>query len=321
VVGNIKFDPVAAEHLSMQGLLKKQALDSLLKNGQDSVMAFPVRAISLKTAFLALGSGKPEPMKEGRYYPIPVWPGPPNPPDGFPPPAWTTWIWIDIQGGGSGNGSVVSHVPAPGPPDPATRRPEVTYPLSGFIHFRITSAEDVAALKRPGLRVGDYAVLVGMHVTTREITRWTWQTFWWLPDANNPKEPSSPAIAGDRPKQLAGAERNYAAVPGYTMVLPQQPNTGGSNSGESVYAYNPYLEAKFDILPASIDGTYQGGLVKNNVGVLSNCMSCHAMASYATREAPNKLRYTGDRYVDLQDPLFRRRLKADFLWSIPFEAK
>ena len=31
------------------------------------------------------------------------------------------------------------------------------------------------------IEVGDYAVLTSMHIATREVDDWTWQTFWWQP--------------------------------------------------------------------------------------------------------------------------------------------
>ena len=57
-----------------------------------------------------------------------------------------------------------------------------------------------------------------MHVGTREITNWIWQTFWWDKNPNNPPAPSSKAIADSRPKELKGAARNYAMAAAYYMV-------------------------------------------------------------------------------------------------------
>src|SRR5262249_40248518 len=140
--------------------------------------------------------------------------------------------------------------------------------------------------------------------------RWTWQTFWWLPDPDNPKLPSSKSIADDRPAQLTGVARHYAMAPCYSMVLPDQPITGGLDRGKPVYAYNPYLEAF--MTPSHLKS------LMNNVGVQSNCMSCHAMACYAKYGTVESEQYIGDQYVDLQqDPRFRGKLKTDFLWSVP----
>jgi hypothetical protein len=53
--------------------------------------------------------------------------------------------------------------------------------VSDFYHVKLT-AEAAAGLntQTPGLnlKAGDYALLVAMHVSTREIADWTWQTFW-----------------------------------------------------------------------------------------------------------------------------------------------
>jgi hypothetical protein len=90
-----------------------------------------------------------------------------------------------------------------------------------------------------------------------------------------------------------------------------------------VYCYNPYLEAGFgpNNLPDSIPGKFAGKTVQNNVGVQTNCMSCHVAAAFNPKQLPNAPAYAGDRYVDLMDPRFKGTLKTDFLWSIPDFAK
>ena len=105
-----------------------------------------------------------------------------------------------------------------------------------------------------------------MHVAGREIARWTWQTFWWTPTPDDPQAPSSQAIAGLRPAQLAGAARNYAMSVAYDMTIPGQPNVGGQNVGSAIYAYNPYLEARFGPanLPNSLAGYGPDGKPANN---------------------------------------------------------
>ena len=103
------------------------------------------------------------------------------------------------------------------------------------------------------------------------------------------------------------------------MVSPPQPNTGGQNVGESIYAYNPWLEAGFGPgnLPSSQPGTYKGRPVANNVGVQTNCMSCHAQACYSTTGSQDPSLYTGDQYIDLGGSQFQGKLRVDFLWSLP----
>ena len=345
VLGFVKYDPSGAHHIIQQGLLHQPVLDSLLQNGQSDVVAFPVTSVSLKPVYQPLGSGnmlsgKPPLMAQGRYYPINVWPGPPNPAAAFPPSAWNSWVWIDVKGGGAGNGSVVTTSGNTGqPPDPTTITPAVTYGINQFVKFKIKSQADVdqinqadqqafqqfgAGADTPVINKDDEAVLLAMHVTSRETSRWTWQTFWWSANDTQPYLPSSAAIAQVRPAQLKNGARHYAGSPAYSMELPQQPITGGVNAGESVYAYNPYLEASFsaDVLPASQSGQSGGMSVANNVGVQTNCMSCHAMASYAKGNSKDlqATLYTGDRYVDLLGDMFKGNLRTDFLWSIPQNA-
>jgi hypothetical protein len=189
-------------------------------------------------------------------------------------------------------------------------------------------------------------IVQGLHITTKEIANWTWQTFWWTPDPDRPPLPSSTVLAACRPAQLQGAARHYAAAIGYSMVFPPRDESGAvyaspqarsgntpgrvepsrSNLGkptvaESVYCYNPYMETYFgpDRLPASKPGTYLGRPVANNLGVQTNCMSCHAQACFLTLPSlPDFIfpLYTGDQDIDLNGPQFQGKLKVDFLWSI-----
>ncbi len=128
---------------------------------------------------------------------------------------------------------------------------------------------------------GDFAILLGMHVTTREITRWGWQTFWWSPTPTVGTAPSSAAIVAARPPQLMGSPANYEMAIAYATEVPAQPYVGGSNAGESLYAYKPWLEAGFgpDTLLDSKPGYSQGKVVANAFGVQTNCMSCHGGAT------------------------------------------
>ena len=284
---------------------------------------------------------------DGRYYQLAAWPGPPgNEPPGpsvpFPSSAWGQCVWVDLQNGGQGKGDVDKQCDPKG----GSRTPQTTYNVNGFINFvlsddeaKLMTAQNLAQWEQAvekakqtskqtppkpnALAKGDHAILLAMHVTSREIKRWTWQTFWWEPNPDQPHFPSSPAIAKDRPAQLKGAPRNYAHAPAYSMEYPPQPNTGGKHVGNSIYAYNPWLEAGFSptVLPDSLPGTYHGKPVKNNVGIMTNCMSCHGSANYNPNNLQTAPNDTGDRYVDLDDPRFKGTLKVDFLWSIPGNAK
>jgi hypothetical protein len=207
--------------------------------------------------------------------------------------------------------------------DGSSRTDATTYPVSSMINHRLSALEAQEfnqGQPGPSAAAGDYAVLVAMHVAGREISRWTWQTFWWTPTPADPQFPSSQAIATLRPAQLSGAARRYAMALGYSMESPPQPNIGGQNAGSAVYVYNPYLEARFgpENLPDSLAGDDPGGQpAANNVGVACNCMSCHMRASYNPDSLATAPRYSGARYTDMADPRFSGTLQVDLLWSLP----
>jgi hypothetical protein len=330
---DVKFDPIAADFILANGLLSAARLTSYLNTDhKTAVPGFPNTAISLKPTYRTL-----KPLVGDRYYLLKVWPGAPPlifnqtsklwESKAFPDSVWGQCVWIDIQGSGNAGAGVDKTCAADG----SSRTSANTYGIDQFIHFQMSQTDadqiNAEASGATSVSAGDYAILVGMHVTSREITRWTWQTFWWVNDPDNPAAPSSRTIASRRPAQLAGASRHYAQCTGYDEEVPSQPNSGGSNTGETIYCYNPYLEARFtpDVLPDSQPGDTQlnGKTVKtaNNVGVQTNCMSCHGRANYNPGNVATAPQYSGARYVDLNDPVFNGVLKVDFLWSLADNAK
>lgn len=317
VKGFVKYDPTAANHIIEQQLFNGTVLTDLLNDGETSIPAFPNTAISLKPVFVgtaAATQGGPIIRIDGSNALLAIYPGsqlscedaatdkcfPANPnPNGFGPAAWPNCVWIDT----TNSSSDTSSAPVPCSSSSAT----TAYNISEFIHFQDTAS-------------GDYSVLVGMHTTTREIDRWAWQSFFWTPTPDNPPMPSSQDIANARPSQIDAAAANYAMAIGYSMVSPAQPVTGGQAQGESIYSFNPYLEAGFKTLPLAVTGTYtyEDVTVPNRVGVQSNCMSCHALATLNNSQLTV---YTGDQYIDLEDPTyFGNDLSLDFLWSIQANA-
>ncbi len=318
IAGFVKFDPTAAEHILKQELLSKPALDRLLEGGAQQIPVFPATALVVKPVFQILHANE---LIGGRYFFLKVWSGPPIAAQPWGPEKWSNGVWLDVRNGGRSMPDVRGLFGR------NARTEATTYPLSSIINYRL-SAADAAAFNESkpatGARAGDWAVLVAMHISTREIARWTWQTFWWTPWAANPPAPSSFAIASLRPRGLQGAARNYAMALGYTMLSPDQPYIGGENAGLAVYAYNPWIEAQFgpDELPDSVSGyDPEGRPAANNVGVQTNCMSCHARANYNPRGRTTAPRFSGSRYVDLTEADFVGTLQVDFLWSIARHAK
>jgi hypothetical protein len=342
VLAFVKYDPTGSKHIVDNNLFSKAQLTTLLNTDhKPSVPDFPNPSISLKPVFITISASS---LANGRYFQMKSWPGPPGlvfnqstqmwESKPFPSSAWGQCVWIDVQDTGRKPGNTVDKTCAA---NGSSRTDASTYGVDQFVKFKLskTGADFVNARMQKTLGAaftapsapGDYAVLVAMHVTSREITRWTWQTFWWSYNPDKPFAPSSAGIAADRPPQLTGAPRHYAHCVAYDEVMPPQPNSGGSNTGESVYCYNPYLEAPFSpgVLPDSQPGmTKNGGKpvkTPNNVGVQTNCMSCHEQANFNPNNVATAPNYTGDRYVDLNGPAFNGVLKVDFLWSIPGNAQ
>jgi hypothetical protein len=136
------------------------------------------------------------------------------------------------------------------------------------------------------INVGDFGVLVAMHVATKEIGNWTWQTFWWTPD------PQADPLSRDQPATVLGPFKNFAMQQAYYMTVPS-----GPTQGQNQVTFNPYLETAF-----------------TDSGTVSNCMSCHSTATWPGPTGPYPAFYGN---VNMGDPaIFANQLKLDFLWSI-----
>lgn len=309
---SVAYNPPAAKHAIGNKLFLQSTLDTYLKNGYTEIPNFPNNAITIKPVYKVISKDTPNGL-----YTFPGWPGTPNPAAAFSESSWASCVYINIKGSGAGGNSIDTGCKG--------RNAQSTFFLNNFIHQKLTQQDAQYLKAQLGVNAeeGDYAILVGMHVTTREIKRWVWQTFWWSANADRPYLPSSSNIAAVRPmKYLDAASQHYAMAVTYSMVSPAQPITGGKNVGSSVIGYNPHLEAGF--VPTvfqivrSINGT-----TTNTYGVQTNCMTCHNLALYnpktdysvkqgANRETP----YGTDYYMSLTDPTFNATLKLDFAWSI-----
>jgi hypothetical protein len=208
-------------------------------------------------------------------------------------------------------------------------------PLSAFYWQRIT-AEDSIHFTRFGAENGDFiglandtsfqavmqavrpgniGLLMAMHVTGKEIPNWTWQSFWWGYDPNDPQ------FGHDRPKTIPAPWNHYNMTVAYQMLTPQ----GGLD-----VAFNPYLET-------SLSGTIpnEGKQPPDSIswtGVTSNCMACHRRASvgYAASGQPVGALYGPDMQVNAGDSVIfivpgpggtrLPLLKTDFLWSVAIRA-
>ena len=153
-------------------------------------------------------------------------------------------------------------------------------------------ATAITALQQGTAVEGDYALLVAMHVSSREIDNWTWQTFWWSFD--------KPAIPKTQPPVTAPFDHYNMAV-GYSFTTgPDSPQ------GLNVVCYNPYLEAGFSNASFSTPG---------QLGIESNCMSCHRTAAWPFNV--NGPYFTGNGLIKPGDSYFNGTTKTDFLWGLP----
>src|SRR5207248_8689795 len=91
VVGTIKFDPTAAEHIGRQGLLRRQTLDTLLAGGAQQITPFPATAIAIKPIYQVATARA---LVEGRYFLLKAWEGPPATPQPWSPTRWPAGVWI-----------------------------------------------------------------------------------------------------------------------------------------------------------------------------------------------------------------------------------
>ncbi len=214
-------------------------------------------------------------------------------------------------------------------------------PLSAFYWIRITK-EDSIAFTQFGASNGDFiglandtsfqavieavrpgriGLLMAMHVTGKEIPNWTWQSYWW---AINPQDPQ---FGRDRPATIPEPWNHYNMTVAYYMMR---------NNGTQNIAYNPYLESSLSGSLPKPDGKPTDST--QWTGVTTNCMSCHRRASVAfyVDPKPDTVAATGalygnDMQVNANDTVvFTQRvpglpkrvplLKTDFLWSVAIRA-
>lgn len=173
--------------------------------------------------------------------------------------------------------------------------------IDEFFFRTIDNYEDVSAIvaTHPPMSQGiavagkSTAILVGMHIISKEIPSWTWNTFWWMPAGLR----DSSAAAKGRPR-LPAPWSNY--VMNTTLTAAVRGTKGDYHANPM---YNPYQEA---LLPADASG--KGGLA-------SNCLACHQQASFdvdAGRAAAPQIAPSHPP----RNTSASMRMLTGFLWSI-----
>lgn len=290
LISHVMYNASARDHILKNGLNRRSTLDRInarfdtdkTPRHERTVQRFPRDAIVIKMVWW--------PVKADGATALPVWDGPylPIQADGtyldMPAEKWPTAVWVLPPGTRS--------APATAPRSGLAMRG--SFPLESFYSFKITKRMlgrlDVS--EQDGfkdIRAGDYAVLVAMHVTTREIHNWVWATYWWH------DRPDEGHLAEHRPDTVKGKWRRFLMNTAYSMDTPGAPDKGPH------IVYNPYIEAKF----------------KN--GVQSNCAACHNRASYPelTDSLCGALPITrGSHDYQPTSPEREGRTKLEFLWSL-----
>lgn len=235
------------------------------------------------------------------------------------PETWTTCVLIDPK-----NPAGPDTAPVPATPaqvgqivkstTPSACKTYLYAPVSVIWGFKMDAGEAdawnaVAPNSGDGgqgltAEAGDYAVLAGMHVNTKEIVNWTWETFWWQPGGNPPG--NFPGSKDGMTDKVKGPWRNYAMCTAWSQ-------TKGAKSSTIDVCFNPYLETSPGI-PA---------------GITSNCMSCHGTATVGPAAACTSGQQTTTAQTqnypnDYKKPVtfaFPGFTKTDFSWAIPGNAR
>lgn len=261
------------------------------------ILDFPNQSIELKPVFFLVKAS-------ALLTPVPFWQGagPSHSSNQQHPSPGTWYTCVLIAPGGAGGLRVATpqEIQAAYKNNKLSCQTYLYAPLDMIYSFRMDADEAKAwndEQGEPGMvaEPNDYAVLVAMHVNTKEIVNWTWQTFWWQGGLNPPNR--FPGSTANMPGSVKGPWRNYAMCPAYS-----QTTTPG---GTVLVCFNPYLETSSGIPD----------------GLNSNCMTCHGTA----RIPQSGVNFYPPNYkqpVKFGDPAyFSGNTKTDFSWATALNPK
>jgi hypothetical protein len=307
ILETVSYSPSAACFSSQNLLFNKSSLDKfIVQNGIGKIPDFPVTSITTKPTYYVTKS-------HTGLVRVPSWTTTPVPAKVFGNKSWDHFVYVDLDNGQLSNKKLI---PVVGDNPTEEQIEAATCNLNDFIYFKLDANsaiylnqhQDQGTDPDHQFHSGDVALLVAMHVTTKEIPNWTWQTYFWAADPANPGGPSSPTIAYLKPSEITGSAAHYAVSPCYAMVYPNQPVTGGKQGKNPIICYNPYLEAGFGPSVFQFKNSWKPEF---QYGVQTNCASCHALST-----SSGKLGYSTDQYIDMKSPVFKNEVQLDFAWSI-----
>jgi hypothetical protein len=304
----VSYDPNAACFATKNQLFKTSTINKYYNaGGLGAIPVFPNSSMTIKPAYLIYDNSL-------ALFRLPVWETAPSPANADFFGAADNYVFIDKTNKQPAGKKAI-------PVDSVEKDPAkiaaATINLNDFINITVDQQmadymnmqDSIQGLFGQGKALkGQVAVLVGMHVTTKEISNWTWQSYYWTPNRDQPGAPSSNLAASLRPTQITGAAANYACVASYVMLTPNNASNTTAGAGP-MFGYNPYLEGGFGPTTFGYTNNYNSNY---QYGTQSNCMSCHALA--LPSPAGN---YTTDQNINLQDTLyFKNQVSIDFAWSI-----
>jgi hypothetical protein len=325
----VKFNAPAAQFIIDRGYDKQSTLNELNAQYNHSrtpvtmrqIQPFPRTAVAIKLTFWLI--------RAHGITPVPYWdPAYDTPRNGQTPNhlTWERCVAVDANGTlPEGTKQIVNCN--------GTLREAPVVHLSRFYTFRLVDPTDVATVAQFAKhismntdqervvtgeftpQVGDYLALTAMHVTTKEIPDWTFQTFWWTPF------PSAAPFGNDRPAYVRPPFDNYSMCNAYSVDTPT------TASGAPHICFNPYLEADLGpTKPYVMNGKRMPA--DPMAGTRSNCMACHSRAAWPAKMDPPYLPHTSSMggvanpgFVPRNDPYFQGITTTDFLWSIPLESR
>jgi hypothetical protein len=338
VMSFVKYNQAAATHtwdqryyLRSTLMALRERFDALDTPAQERQIApFPRNAATLKIVYWLIK--RPDSLQsENGLTPLPYWdPNYPPPPDGRPPMhlTWTKCVAVDPGGMyplGSRQRVNCNGTAA----EPRYVEAEVIGP-ERFFSYRLSDQADVDAANRflrqksggadeqerlvasleATAEAGDWVALMAMHVTTKELDDWTFQTYWWSPT------PDAAPHGDYRPASVRGVWAQFQMCTAYSMDTPRTPE-GGPH-----ICFNPYLEADLGPTePITVGGqTYPPDPM---AGTRSNCQSCHARAGLPAfvKDDPTSANYGrvfNEGYIAPNDSYYARLVKTDLLWSLVF---
>lgn len=324
----VKFNEPAARFIVDNGYDKRSTLERLNRQYNAAhmpvtmrqIQPFPRKAVAIKVTFWLI--------RAHGITPVPYWDPAYAPPKNGQTPNHLTWdkcVAVDADNRlPEGTKQLVKC-------NGVLRSAPVVH-LTHFYTYRLVDPNDVATVatfaKHLSMdtdqehvvtgdfipQVGDYLALTAMHVTTKEIPDWTFQTFWWTPF------PHAAPFGSDRPAAVHAPFDNYDMCNAYSVETPT------TASGGPHICFNPYLEADLGpTKPYVMDGKRMPA--DPMAGTRSNCMACHSRAGWpAKMDAPylahttSMGRVANPGYVPRNDPYFEGITTTDFLWSIPLES-